>query len=40
MEMIKIMSALKLSKEDNIPSEIIENLFLGSIGTAMNLASL
>ena len=37
---IKALSAMKLSKEDNIPSEIIPNLFLGSVGVAFNRESL
>ena len=37
---IKAMSAMKLTREDNIPSEIIPGLFLGSVGVAFNRDSL
>ena len=33
---IKAMIAMKLKKEDNIPSEIIPNVFLGSVGCAFD----
>ena len=37
---IKAMSAMKLCRTDNTPSEIIPGLFLGSIGAAYNKDSL
>jgi hypothetical protein len=37
---IKALSAMKMTKTDRIPSEIIPNLFLGSIGAAFNKESL
>jgi hypothetical protein len=37
---IKAMSAMRLSKEDSKPSEIIPGLFIGSIGAAYNRESL
>jgi siroheme synthase len=37
---IKAMSAMKLCREDNIPSEVIPGLFIGSVGTAFNKESL
>jgi hypothetical protein len=37
---IKAMSAMKLSREDNIPSDVIPGLFIGSIGAAYNKESL
>jgi hypothetical protein len=33
---IKAMSAMRMTREDTIPAEIIPNLFLGSIGAAFN----
>lgn len=40
MVAIKAMTAMKLTREDNVPSEIITGLFLGSIGAAFNKESL
>ena len=37
---IKAMTAMKLSKEDNQPAEIVERVFLGSVGAAFNKESL
>ena len=37
---IKAMSAMKLCKEDNVASEIIPGLYLGSVGCAFNKDSL
>jgi hypothetical protein len=37
---IKAMSAMKLCREDSIPSEIIPGLYLGSVGCAFNKESL
>ena len=37
---IKAMAAMKLSKNDNQPSEIVERVFLGSVGAAFNKESL
>jgi len=37
---IKAMTAMKLTREDNTASEIIPNLFLGSVGVAFNKDSL
>lgn len=34
--MIRILSTLKIMKEDNKPVEIYENLFIGSVGAASN----
>jgi hypothetical protein len=31
---LKAMTAMKLTREDNQPAEIVERLFLGSIGAA------
>jgi hypothetical protein len=40
MMVIKAMSAMRLSKDDNQPAEIIPGLYLGSIGAALNKESL
>jgi hypothetical protein len=37
---LKAMTAMKLSKEDNTPSEVIDRLYLGSVGVAFNKDSL
>lgn len=37
---IKAMSAIKLTRDDNIPAEIIPGLYLGSVGAAFNKESL
>ena len=37
---IKAMTAMKLAKEDNQPAEIVERVFLGSVGAAFNKDSL
>ena len=37
---IKALTAMKLTKEDSQPGEIMPNLFLGSIGAAYNKAAL
>ncbi|CDW90467.1 dual specificity protein phosphatase 1 isoform 2 [Stylonychia lemnae] len=37
---IKAMTAMKLTREDNVAAEIIPNLFLGSVGVAFNKDSL
>ena len=37
---IKAMTAMKLSKDDNQPAEIVDRLFLGSVGAAFNKDSL
>ena len=37
---IKSFIAVKKMKDDSIPSEIIDKLFLGSIGTALKLETL
>ena len=37
---IKAMSAMKLTREDNVPAEIIPGVYLGSIGAAYNKESL
>lgn len=37
---IKAMSAMKLCRNDNEPSEVIQGLYLGSIGSAYNIESL
>ncbi len=34
--MIRVMSTLRLFKDDNLPVEIVENVFIGSIGAAHN----
>ena len=38
--LFKYMSAKKISATDKIPAQIDENVFLGSIGAAMNKAGL
>ena len=40
MVAIKAMTAMKLTRDDNVPSEIVPGLFLGSIGAAFNKESL
>jgi protein phosphatase slingshot len=40
MLVFKTMTAMKLTREDNIPSEIIEGLYLGSVGAAYSNESL
>ena len=37
---IKAMTAMKLTREDKIPAEIIPGLYLGSVGCAFNKESL
>ena len=37
---IKAMTAMKLTREDKDPAEIIPGLYLGSVGTAFNKESL
>ena len=37
---LKAMTAMKLTREDNQPAEIVERLFLGSIGAAFSKESL
>lgn len=36
MMQIRMILALKYAKTDNMPSEILENLYIGSVGAAMN----
>jgi len=33
---IKALIAFRMSKDDKVPAEIIENLYLGSIGSALS----
>lgn len=33
---IKAMTAMKLTRDDNVPAEIIPGLYLGSVGVAFN----
>ena len=40
MEMLKIKTAIELTKSDSLPAEILPGLFLGSVGCAYNKASL
>lgn len=40
MLVIKAMAAMKLTREDNIASEIVPGIFLGSVGVAFNKESL
>lgn len=35
-EVIKALTAMKLSKEDSVPGEVLPGLYLGSIGCAYN----
>jgi hypothetical protein len=37
---IKAMSAMKLTRDDNIPAEILPGLYIGSVGVAFNKESL
>jgi hypothetical protein len=37
---LKAMSAMKLTREDNQPAEILPGLYIGSIGAAFNKESL
>lgn len=37
---LRMMMALKLCKEDNVPNEVIPGLFIGSIGSALNKTAL
>ena len=37
---IKAMTAMKLTKDDNQPAEIVDRLYLGSVGAAFNKESL
>lgn len=37
---IKAMTAMKLTRDDNVAAEIVPNLFLGSVGCAFNKESL
>ena len=37
---MKALTAMKLSKEDNIPCKVFDNVFIGSVGAAYNLESL
>ena len=34
MEMLKTLTAIKLTKNDKNPSQVIKNLYIGSIGAA------
>ena len=36
LAMFRIFSTMKMLKEDNIPVELINNLYIGSVGAAMN----
>ena len=38
--MFKTMTAIKLAKDDKTPAEIVDGLYLGSIGAAYNKESL
>ncbi len=38
--LIKTMTAMKLTRDDHQPAEVLERLFLGSIGAAFNKESL
>ena len=40
MVAIKAMTAMKLTREDKVPSEIIPGIYLGSVGCAYNQESL
>jgi len=40
MEIFKAMTAMKLMKTDAQPAEIVERVFLGSVGAAFNKDSL
>jgi hypothetical protein len=40
MEIFKAMTAMKLMKTDSQPAEIVERVFLGSVGAAFNKDSL
>ena len=35
-QVVKALTAMKLTKEDKEPGAVFDNLFLGSIGTAYN----
>ena len=37
LAMFRIFSTMKMLKEDNIPVELINNLYIGSVGAAMNI---
>ena len=36
MQVMKALTAMKLCKEDCIPGQVYEDIYLGSIGTAYN----
>ena len=40
MKLIEVFSTMKVLKEDYIPTELIDNLFIGTIGAASNLNQL
>ena len=37
---IKAMTAMKLTREDKVPAEILPGVYLGSVGCAYNIDSL
>ena len=39
-ELMKALTAMKLTKEDNVPGQVFPELFIGSIGAAYNQKSL
>lgn len=40
MAVMKALTAMKLTKEDQTPGEVIDGLFIGSVGAAFNQKSL
>jgi hypothetical protein len=40
MAVMKALTAMKLTKEDQVPGEVIDGLFIGSVGAAYNQKSL
>ena len=38
--LIKTMTALRLKRDDSQPAEVVDRLFLGSVGAAFNMESL
>jgi hypothetical protein len=40
MAVMKALTAMKLTKEDQTPGEVIDGLFIGSVGAAYNQTSL
>ncbi len=38
--MIKLMTTIRITKEDSLPAEIIEGLFIGSVGASSNIDEL